>query len=196
MKREFKPVKFDQKKDFKSEYDKITKGMEDLDYDIERSDKFKERVKKEMGEEIYDKGRERVKLKADQPRYKKDPQPAESPSQYKKKFEESYHVSGKYKDQFSKIKIVDFRLDESSYNEETDNFIKLNVSGIGNTYSNKVELNESVKNILDDAYYTAFNILKKNRKQLDILAKGLLEYETLSGQEIVDLLDGKVPLRD
>jgi len=53
-----------------------------------------------------------------------------------------------------------------------------------------------VKNILDDAYYTAITILKKNRKQLDTLAKGLLEYETLSGQEIVDLLDGKVPLRD
>jgi cell division protease FtsH len=40
------------------------------------------------------------------------------------------------------------------------------------------------------------SILKKHRKQLDTLAKGLLEYETLSGQEIVDLLDGKVPLRD
>lgn len=150
MKREFKPVKFDQKEDFKSEYDKITKGMEDLDYDIEPSDKFKERVKKEMGEKLYDKGRERVELKANQPRYKKDPQPAENPSQYKKKFEESYHVSGKYKDEFNKIKIVDFRLDESSYSENVDNFIKLNVSGIGNTYSNKVELNESVKNILDD----------------------------------------------
>jgi hypothetical protein len=149
MKGEFKPVKFDQKEDFKSEYDKITKGMEDLYYDI-ASDKFKERVKKEMGVEIYNKGRERVKLKSEQPLYNKDIQPTETSAQYKKKFEESYHVSGKYKDQFNKIKIVDFRLDESTYNEETDNFIKLNVSGIGNTYSNKVELNESVKNILDD----------------------------------------------
>jgi cell division protease FtsH len=39
-------------------------------------------------------------------------------------------------------------------------------------------------------------ILKRHRKQLDMLAKGLIEYETLSGQEIEDLLDGKVPLRD
>jgi cell division protease FtsH len=57
-------------------------------------------------------------------------------------------------------------------------------------------IDEEVKRILDDAYYTAMDILKKNRKQLDTLAKGLLEYETLSGQEILDLLDGKVPLRD
>lgn len=150
MSKEFKPVKFDQKEDFTSEYDKITKGMEDLDYDIEPSDKFKERVKKEMGEEIYDKGRERVALKSAQLLYNKDTQPTQDADKYKKKFEESYHVSGKYKDMFNKIKIVDFRLDESSYNDNVDNFIKLNVAGIGNTYSNKVELNESVRNILDD----------------------------------------------
>jgi cell division protease FtsH len=58
------------------------------------------------------------------------------------------------------------------------------------------QIDDEVKMILDDAYYTAMSILKKHRKQLDTLAKGLLEYETLSGQEIVDLLDGKVPLRD
>jgi hypothetical protein len=150
MSKEFKPVKFDQKEDFTSEYDKITKGMEDLDYDIEPSDKFKERVKKEMGEEIYDKGRERAALKSVEPLYNKDTQPTQDTDKYKKKFEESYHVSGKYKDMFNKIKIVDFRLDESSYNDNVDNFIKLNVAGIGNTYSNKVELNESVRNILDD----------------------------------------------
>ena len=43
---------------------------------------------------------------------------------------------------------------------------------------------------------TAMSILKKYRKQLDILANGLLEYETLSGEEIKDLLEGKIPLRD
>lgn len=58
------------------------------------------------------------------------------------------------------------------------------------------QIDDEVRSILDEAYYTAFTLLKKHRKQLDTLAKGLLEYETLSGQEIVDLLDGKVPLRD
>jgi len=186
MSKEFKPVKFDQKEDFTSEYDKITKGMEDLDYDVEPSDKFKERVKKEMGEEIYDKGRERVKLKNNQPLYNKDVQPTEDSKKYKTKFEESYHVSGKYKDQFNKIKIVDFRLDESVYSDNVDNFIKLNISGIGNTYSNKVELNESVKNILDEYefYYDNNedviyhkNIITNINEQMDLTKfKHLMSY--------------------
>jgi cell division protease FtsH len=58
------------------------------------------------------------------------------------------------------------------------------------------QIDYEVKTIIDDAYNTAKRILTKKRKDLDTLAKGLLEYETLSGQEIIDLLDGKVPLRD
>lgn len=185
MKGEFKPVKFDQKEDFTSEYDKITKGMEDLDYDIEPSDKFKERVKNEMGEEIYDKGRERVALKSAQPLYNKDTQPTQDADKYKKKFEESYHVSGKYKDMFNKIKIVDFRLDESTYNEEIDNFIKLNVAGIGNTYSNKVELNESVKNILEEYtfYYDDKNDIIYHKMNTININEGvdLSKFKHLSG---------------
>jgi cell division protease FtsH len=58
------------------------------------------------------------------------------------------------------------------------------------------EIDKEVKLLVDDAYTTAKRILIKKRKQLDILAKGLLEYETLSGDEIKDLLEGKVPLRE
>lgn len=57
-------------------------------------------------------------------------------------------------------------------------------------------IDAEVQDIIDNAYYTAKKILTDKRDQLDTLAKGLLEYETLSGQEIKDLLDGKVPLRD
>jgi len=53
-----------------------------------------------------------------------------------------------------------------------------------------------INRLVEEGYDTAKRILTKKRKDLDTLAKGLLEYETLSGQEIVDLLDGKVPLRD
>jgi cell division protease FtsH len=58
------------------------------------------------------------------------------------------------------------------------------------------EIDQEVKLLVDEAYATAKRILIKKNKQLHILAQGLLEYETLSGEEIKDLLEGKVPLRE
>ena len=39
-------------------------------------------------------------------------------------------------------------------------------------------------------------ILEENIKELHIVAKGLLEYETLTGDEIKDLIKGIKPTRD
>ena len=55
-------------------------------------------------------------------------------------------------------------------------------------------IDDEVKRLLDDAYDTAMSILKKNRKQLDTLAQGLLEYETLTGEDIKNLLEDKLDL--
>jgi cell division protease FtsH len=52
-------------------------------------------------------------------------------------------------------------------------------------------IDAEVKQIVETAYKRAMDILKKHRKDLDKLAKGLIEYETLSGDEIKDLLSGK-----
>ena len=57
-------------------------------------------------------------------------------------------------------------------------------------------IDSEVLRLVEEGYTTAKKILTTKRKDLDTLAKGLLEYETLSGQEIKDLLEGKVPLRD
>ena len=40
------------------------------------------------------------------------------------------------------------------------------------------------------------NILQENIEELHIVAKGLLEYETLTGEEINDLIKGIKPERD
>ncbi len=53
-----------------------------------------------------------------------------------------------------------------------------------------------VLRLVEEGYATAKKILTKKRKDLDKLATGLLEYETLSGEEITDLLEGKIPTRD
>jgi cell division protease FtsH len=53
-----------------------------------------------------------------------------------------------------------------------------------------------IKRLVEEGYQTAKKILTEKRKDLDTLAQGLLEYETLSGNEIKDLLQGKKPTRE
>lgn len=57
-------------------------------------------------------------------------------------------------------------------------------------------VDEEINRLVEEGYDTAKKILTKNKKQLDILAQGLLEYETLTGDEIKDLLRGKKPTRE
>ena len=57
-------------------------------------------------------------------------------------------------------------------------------------------IDEEVKKLVDDAYSTAARILYEKRDDLEILAKALLEYETLTGDEIKELLKGNKPQRN
>ncbi|MEE4237921.1 MAG: ATP-dependent zinc metalloprotease FtsH [Anderseniella sp.] len=58
------------------------------------------------------------------------------------------------------------------------------------------KIDAEIKRLVDEAYKTAKTILTKKSKDLETLAQGLLEYETLSGEEITNLLNGKPPSRD
>ena len=53
------------------------------------------------------------------------------------------------------------------------------------------EIDKEVKSIVTSAYKKAKLIIKKNMVQLHRLAKGLLEHETLTGNEIKDIIKGK-----
>jgi cell division protease FtsH len=53
-----------------------------------------------------------------------------------------------------------------------------------------------IHKVVDEGYMRAKEILETEIELLHTLAKGLLEYETLSGQEIIDLLNGKPPVRE
>lgn len=55
-------------------------------------------------------------------------------------------------------------------------------------------IDNEVKSLVEEGYNLAQDILKKYNNQLEILAQALLEYETLAGDEIKDLIDGK-PIR-
>ena len=57
-------------------------------------------------------------------------------------------------------------------------------------------VDEEVAKFVNKGYDKAKEICETYVDQLHTIAEGLLEYETLSGQEIKDLLDGKPPIRD
>jgi cell division protease FtsH len=58
------------------------------------------------------------------------------------------------------------------------------------------QVDAEVRRIVDDAYTLARKILTENLDQLHTLGKGLLEYETLSGEEINALLRGEAIIRN
>ena len=57
-------------------------------------------------------------------------------------------------------------------------------------------IDAEVRRYVQDGYDTAKRILTEKRAHLDILANGLLEFETLTGDEIKGLLVGKRPVRE
>ena len=57
-------------------------------------------------------------------------------------------------------------------------------------------IDEEVRKLIEDAESTARNILTVQRDHLEIIAQGLLEYETLSGDEVSSLLKGIRPVRE
>ncbi len=57
-------------------------------------------------------------------------------------------------------------------------------------------IDAEVRRLIEEAYATARSILTKTKKDWVALAEGLLEYETLSGDEIKQLLGGQKPARD
>ena len=56
-------------------------------------------------------------------------------------------------------------------------------------------IDEEVRKLIEDAETTARRILTEHRDQLEIVARGLLDYETLSGDEVTALLKGIQPVR-
>jgi len=58
------------------------------------------------------------------------------------------------------------------------------------------KIDAEIRRLVEQGLGEARRILREHADDLERLAQGLLEYETLSGNEIRDLLDGKPPVRD
>jgi cell division protease FtsH len=58
------------------------------------------------------------------------------------------------------------------------------------------QIDGEIRKIIDDAYARATKVLSENIDELHLLAKGLLEYETLSGDEIRTVIRGEPVVRN
>ena len=56
-------------------------------------------------------------------------------------------------------------------------------------------VDEEVKRFVEDGYQTAQRVIRENIDDLHAIAKALLDFETLTGDEIRGILDGKMPMR-
>ncbi len=63
--------------------------------------------------------------------------------------------------------------------------------GLSVSAHTKELIEEEVKRFIDEAYATAYSILKKKKKEWERLAQGLLEYETLTGDDIKKVIRGE-----
>ena len=66
-----------------------------------------------------------------------------------------------------------------------------NIGGFSISTKTKELIEQEVKSLVDDGYTLALSILKKKKKEFERLAQGLLEYETLTGDEINKIIKGQ-----
>ena len=85
-----------------------------------------------------------------------------------------------------------------SYGENLDEvFLGMSVARQQNvSEATAQKIDAEIRRLVEAAHAEARQVLEAKRADLETLAKGLLEYETLSGEEIKDLLAGKKPSRE
>ncbi|WP_347263466.1 ATP-dependent zinc metalloprotease FtsH [Nitrobacter sp.] len=85
-----------------------------------------------------------------------------------------------------------------SYGENNDEvFLGMQVNRQQNvSEATAQKIDSEVRRLVETGYKDATRILAEKRADLEALAKGLLEFETLTGDEITDLLNGKKPNRE
>jgi len=85
-----------------------------------------------------------------------------------------------------------------SYGENQDEvFLGMSVARTQNvSEATAQKIDTEIRRLVEEGHNEARKMLEAKRNDLEVLAKGLLEFETLSGDEIKDLLLGKRPVRE
>ncbi|MBU2980969.1 ATP-dependent zinc metalloprotease FtsH [Lentibacter algarum] len=68
--------------------------------------------------------------------------------------------------------------------------------GFSISASTKELIEEEVKRFIDEGYERAYKLISENEEEFERLAQGLLEYETLTGDEIKRVMNGEPPHKE
>ncbi len=104
-----------------------------------------------MGEDQYKLRQEKMKYREDAPMYNKDTQPTDKgedtlqDNKFKVGFNEAF--TGKYDDDFGKSRLVEFMMGSVKEVNEVKEGFKLNLDGLGNKYTVKINENEVYSDI-------------------------------------------------
>tara|TARA_B100001179_G_scaffold231788_1_gene222649 strand:- start:42 stop:1958 length:1917 start_codon:yes stop_codon:yes gene_type:complete len=79
------------------------------------------------------------------------------------------------------------------YQQAHEGYMGNGAGGFSVSAHTKELIEEEVKRMIDEAYVKAVSILKEKSEEFERLAQGLLEYETLTGEEIQRVIRGEPP---
>ena len=83
------------------------------------------------------------------------------------------------------------KIGDIDYQAAHEGYAGGNIGGFSISTKTKELIEQEVKKLIDDGYAQALSILKKKKKEFERLAQGLLEYETLTGDEINKIIKGQ-----
>ena len=83
------------------------------------------------------------------------------------------------------------KIGDIDYQAAHEGYAGGNIGGFSISTKTKELIEQEVKKLIDDGYAQALTILKKKKKVFERLAHGLLEYETLTGDEINKIIKGQ-----
>ncbi|SIO56363.1 membrane protease FtsH catalytic subunit [Rhodovulum sp. ES.010] len=86
---------------------------------------------------------------------------------------------------------ADDELGYVDYANEQESYLGPYGAGSNHSAATQKVIDDKVKEIIDEGYETAKRILTEKRDDLERLAQGLLEYETLTGPEITKVINGE-----
>ncbi len=77
------------------------------------------------------------------------------------------------------------------YQQAHEGYMGNGAGGLSVSTATKELIEDEVKALIDEGYETAFSIIKEKKVEFERLAQGLLEYETLTGDDIKKVVKGE-----